>query len=169
MDLPASADPVEIGVIVRPHGVRGAVKVRLHNPDTSLVRRGARLLLDGRPVRLVEVQPLPDCRYCIVHLEGVADCDAAEALRNQPLSVRRADLPPLKPGEYYHVEVIGARVETPAGQVIGTVAGILTTNVDVLEVRRPDGSEVLIPVRDPYVLSIDRQHGVIVAVEPEYE
>ncbi len=169
MDRPATADLVEIGVIVRPHGVRGAVKVLLHNPDTTLVRRGRSLLLDGRPVRLLEVQPLSDVRYCIVYLDGVVDCNAAETLRNKPLCVRRADLPKLQPGEYYHLEIIGARVETPEGRPIGTVAGIMTTSVDVLEVRRPDGSEVLIPVRDPFVISIDRQNGVVVAVLPEYE
>jgi 16S rRNA processing protein RimM len=168
MDLPVPADLVEIGVIVRPHGVRGAVKVLLHNADTPLVARGRQLLLRGVPVRLLEVQALPDPRFRIVHLEGVADCDAAEALRREPLCVRHADLPKLGPGEYYHVEIIGARVEDPSGHLIGTVEGILTTNLDVLEIRRPDGSEVLIPVRDPFVVSIDRVGRKVVAVEPEW-
>ena len=166
--LPAAADRVEIGVIVRPHGVRGAVKVRLHNPDTPLVARGRSLLLGDRLVRLVEVQPLPDARFRIVHLEGVADCNAAEALRDQPLSVRRDQLPRLAPGEYYHIELLGAEVVTPEGTPIGRVARILTTNIDVLEVRRPDGSETLIPVHEPFVVSIDRQAGRVVAVEPEW-
>jgi len=169
MDLPAPADLVEIGVIVRPHGVRGAVKMFLHNPDTPLVERGRSLLLRGRPVRLLDVQVLPDPRFRVLHLEGVTDCNAAETLRREPLCVRRADLPPLGPDEYYHVEMIGARVEDPTGRLIGTVEGILTTNIDVLEVRRPDGGEVLIPVHDPCVVSIDRKARVVVAVEPEWE
>lgn len=169
--MPSTPDHtlVELAVIVRPHGVRGAVKARLHNPDSEMLTRGRQVLVAGAPRRVMGLQPLPDARTLILHLEGVSDRDAAEALRDAPISVPRADLPPLSDGEYYHFELIGARVETPDGELLGTVARILTTNIDNLELRRPDGRELLIPVLDPFVKHIDRAGGRIIAVEPEWE
>jgi 16S rRNA processing protein RimM len=169
--MPSAPDHtlVELAVIVRPHGVRGAVKARLHNPDTDMLTRGRQVHVAGVARLVTGIQPLPDPRALVLHLEGVSDRDAAEALRDAPVSVRRDELPPLAEGEYYHFELIGARVETPDGELLGTVERVLTTNIDNLELRRPDGRELLIPVLDPFVKHIDRAAGRVIAVEPEWE
>jgi 16S rRNA processing protein RimM len=160
--------PVEIAVILRPHGVKGALKVRLHNPETQLLEAGCELLLQGRPVRLRAVRDLPDGGR-VVELEGVATRDQAEALRGQALSVPQEALPELAEGEFYHVELIGGRAVREDGSLIGTILAISRTTVDVLEVRRPDGSTLDIPVTPDFVKRVDRRAGVVVAVEPEWE
>ncbi len=146
---------VDLAVVVRPHGVRGALKVLLHNPDTPLLRPGTAFHLGTRSVRVTGVKPLSDPRFRIVEIEGLRDRNEAEALRGQELSVARDDLPPLGEGEYYHVDLIGLPVYSPDGALLGTVRRVMQSNVDILEIETPEGEELLIPVVDDFVETID--------------
>ncbi len=159
---------VDLAVVVRPHGVRGALKVLLHNPDTPLLRAGAKINLGERAARISAVKPLSDPRFRIVEIDGLRDRNEAEALRGQELSVPRDALPPLSEGEYYHVDLIGLPVESPTGEALGTIRRVMQSNVDILEIETPEGEELLIPVVDDFVQTIDTAGGRIVATPPEW-
>lgn len=165
----AEGPRVDLAVVVRPHGVRGALKVMLHNPDTTLLRPGTEFVLGEGRVRIAAVKPLSDPRFRIVEIDGLSDRNEAEGLRGQVLSVTRDELPALEEGEYYHVDLIGLRVETPEGCILGTVTRVMQTNVDILEIQTPDGGELLIPVVDDFVKVIAPTEGRIVAVPPEWD
>lgn len=119
-------DFLEIGVITRPHGVRGDVKLRLHNPDSDALGAMREVVLkpaDGPPERL-EIESVRGAgRELIVSFRGVLGRDAAEALRARTVWVARQLLPGLEAGEYYLVDLIGASVVL-AGKPIGTVVDV---------------------------------------------
>ena len=96
-------------------------------------------------------------------LEGVQDRDAAQELKGLLVLGITENLEPLPEGEYYWHELVGCRVESREGRVIGTVREIWETGAhDVLVVEAEDGRQHLISTARELVPEIDPEAGRIV-------
>ncbi|MFZ0887329.1 MAG: ribosome maturation factor RimM [Candidatus Binataceae bacterium] len=149
---------IRLGKIVGTHGLKGALRFRADNPDSTALAsiRDVYLETDAapRPYRIASVSPRGRGGFRIV-LEGVSEIAAAEALRGATLMVAQADLPPVEPGEFYYFQVMGMEVRLADGRVLGTIEQAFFTGAnDVLVVRNAE-SEILIPVIEDVVKSID--------------
>ena len=70
----------------------------------------------------------------------IPDRTTAEKLKSTPLHVPRHLLPPTEEDEFYHVDLIGCRVETLAGEPVGEVIDVHNFGADdLLEMRKADG------------------------------
>ncbi len=146
----SSSNTLDVGFVVRAHGIRGAVRVRSSSPALGAV---AQLLLDGRPYRVARAQRDKD--DWLLTLEGVADRDAAEALRGARVAVDR-DAVPVGEGELLVADLVGCKVFDVAGQELGEVTGSFDSGAhEVLEVRRADGHEFMLPLVDAIVTAVD--------------
>ncbi|MDQ7850295.1 MAG: ribosome maturation factor RimM [Armatimonadota bacterium] len=172
--MPAGTAPptrLIIGRITRPHGVRGEVKVR---PETDFPQRFARLrrvlLLDQREATAREAA-VEAVRHqgevVLLKLAGVDDLEAARALQGWAVAVPWEERVPLPQDSYYLVEVLGLRVRTPSGEVLGTVTEVLRTAAhDVYRVAGEAG-EVFVPATREVVRAVDLERGEMVVVLPE--
>lgn len=136
---------MEAGFVGRPHGLDGSFHLNLAKP--RLLALGTFVWVSGRVrevVRLAGTDAKP-----IVRLEGVADRDAAQALRGQALTVVAQDAPALEPDEYWAHDLEGCLV-LDGEREVGVVRRLMgLPSCEVLEVVRPDGRELLVPmVRD---------------------
>jgi 16S rRNA processing protein RimM len=115
--------------------------------DPRLLAAGRVLLVDGRPTR-IERRAGTDERP-ILRLAGHAGRDAAEALRGTVLQARLEDAPALEEDEYWAHELEGCVVRDGTRE-LGVVRRLLgLPSCDALEVERPDGPDLLVPlVRD---------------------
>ena len=151
-------DTLSVGVIGRPHGVRGDVYFRPHNPKSRAFDDVAQLWLvrDGQ-ARLYDVTSMrPVADAYVAHLEGVEDREAAAALTLAEVRVARADLPPLEPGEYFIEDVVGCAVEHEDGRSLGVVRATIWNGAhDVADIEGADGAEHLIPLVPEFVVSVD--------------
>jgi 16S rRNA processing protein RimM len=161
---------VEIARVVRPHGLHGELRVEpfwaesrtLYDvSDVELLGPGA----SRRSARIAAVRPAH--RSTLVRLEGVADRDAAAALRGTRLAVPRDRLPAPASGEYYLVDLVGAEVLAPGDDEqlasIGRVIGIRQLpSVDVLVIETADGGEREQPLGAPWIRSVDAVGGRVV-------
>jgi 16S rRNA processing protein RimM len=86
-------DRVLIAQIGAAHGVRGEVRLKAFTEDPmSVARYGSLATEDGaRRFEIEAVRPAKD--MLVARLKGVADRNAAEALKNLRLYVARAKLP----------------------------------------------------------------------------
>ena len=100
-------------------------------------------------------------RGVLLKLAQVDSRDAAETLRDARISVARDALPALEQGEYYLVELVGARVVAPEGLLGEVVEVRVYPTVDALVVRTPDGEVVEQPLAEPWVESIDPAEGLV--------
>lgn len=156
---------VPLGVIVGAHGVRGELRVKLHNPGSevldrrkSLVLRAGEALSEHRVTARRRHQDL-----LLITIEGCADRDAAIALRGREVCVPRSQLPQLAPGEYYVMDLVGLHAQRPDGQSIGKVESVIPyPTVDALAVRTEAGIVLEIPVLAPYFVEARVADGVIV-------
>lgn len=161
--MPAPADrPVVLAAVAGAHGIAGEVRLKLFtSPDGFATHRA----FDAGGRRLTLTAARANDKGAIARFAEVPDRTAAEALRGTLLSVPRASLPPPGPGEYYWHDLIGLTVVSPAGQPLGEVAGVENFGAsDLLEVARPDGARVLVPLTPAAVPEI----GDPLVIDPEW-
>jgi 16S rRNA processing protein RimM len=147
-----------IGVVGRPHGVAGELLFRPHHLASDAIATVAAVTLrkDGRsrPFEIAAARPAD--KGWIVRFAGVNDRAAAAALTLAEVRVRRSELPPLEPGEYYVEDVVGCAVEDEVGRALGEVQSIFWNGAhDVATVVDASGVERLVPVVPDFVLAVD--------------
>ena len=158
MAHPYDPETVVLGVVGRPHGVRGEVSLRLHNPNSRALE-GLREILLVRagvttPHAIVSLRATPD--GALARLVGVDTREAAAALTLAEVRARRTALPPLAPGEFYVDDVVGCEVFHESGRRLGVVASTFWNGAqDLMIVTGDDAAEELIPIVPQFVVSMD--------------
>lgn len=150
---------VALGVIVGAHGLRGDLRVKLHNPDSTILleRDTVDLRQKGRERTAVIEHARPSGRGAIViTLAGCASREAADALHGAELGVSASELPPPEDGEYYIRDLVGLEVWSGEPEErLGTVEAILPyPSMDCLRVPLAVGV-VEIPFSDRFVTAVD--------------
>lgn len=107
----------------------------------------------------------------IAHLAQCPDRDVAMGLVGAEIAIRREQLPPKAPGEYYWDDLIGLKVINQNAAVLGVVENMLETGAnDVLVVRPAEAevesgqtvSECLIPyIQGEVITEIDLEQGLM--------
>jgi 16S rRNA processing protein RimM len=109
----------------------------------------------------------PNRGQFLVKFAGIADRDAAEALRWQYILIPEAAAMPLGENENYLHDLMGLHVVTTAGQALGKIAEILLTPAnDVYLVRGPLG-EVLIPATREVIVRVDLPAATMTVALPD--
>ena len=151
-----------LGVVGRPHGVRGLLHVHSYTADpVALAEYGALLDEAGRSWTLAwrgeGVAELRDASG-----RAVADRTAAERLVNTKLYVERERLPQPDKDEFYLADLVGLSAVTADGSVLGQVDTIHDYGAGVsLEI-----GSLLIPFTRACVPVVDVAGGRVVIVPP---
>lgn len=159
---------VRLGVITGPHGVTGAVRVKSFAAIPADVAAYGPLSNEAGTERYA-LAVIGESRGAVLaRIGGVASREAAESLRGTTLWVARDALPPTEPEEYYHADLVGLRVETPQGDVVGTVRAVHDFGAgDLLEIEREDGATLHLAFTRDVVPEIDLEAGRLVVIPPE--
>ena len=157
MSTPAEPETLEVGRVSKAHGITGELRIVPHWESSDALAQVEEIWLTLKEKRVAyaieRARAVP--RAYLVKLRGVDDRNAAEALHGATVSVPRSILPALEPGEYYLIDLVGAKVVGPDGDV-GEVTGIVShPTVDVIVVRLLDGSSVEQPLSEPWLASVD--------------
>ena len=170
----ASPERVLVGVVAAPHGVRGLLKVRSYTAEPAdIAAYGPLSDESGRRRLTLEVLSAsgqPGSLIC--RIDGVADRDAAEALKGLRLYVERSVLPAPAEEEYYQADLVGLRAELPDGSLFGRVAAVLNYGAgDILEIEPAatgvDGPAVVdLPFSRAVVPVVDIAGGRVVVDPP---
>jgi 16S rRNA processing protein RimM len=163
-----------VGRIGRPHGVRGevTVEVRTDSPELRFAP-GTTLSTDPATARPLVVAGFHwHSGRLLLSFEGIEDRTAAEAIRNVLLVIEvDPDERPDDPDEFYDHQLIGLTVVRGAGVEEGVQLGVVSDvlhlpSQEVLSVRCPDGTEVLVPFVAEIVPEIDLAGGRVLVTPP---
>jgi 16S rRNA processing protein RimM len=156
---PEPEEPIEpspgftaLGLVLRPHGLRGELRVHAFNPEAPHMQAGARVWIGGIGWRIGEARP--DRGAWLLRIEGVETREDAEGLRGSLIeapdeTVRRAD------DEYFVHELLGLEVVTDSGVAVGTIVDIIQPGANDVYVVLGKGGEVLVPATAEVVRSVD--------------
>ena len=149
----------EIGKITKPQGIRGEVRVYPTTDDPSRFS-----LLVGQDVTLEnrgasQVYKIQQARQhkniVLMQLQGVTTRNMAESLVGYTVCIQDSQALPLEEGEYFVRDLIGLKVETENGEVVGELTKVLNTNAnDVYVITSPEGDAFMIPAIKSVVLAV---------------
>ncbi len=169
-------DLVAVGQVIKPHGVKGECCVQSYADSLVLFDslRSVRLAAPGADPAHGRTARIKACRphqgRLLVTFEGVADRDAADALRGLELAVPVADLPAPDEDEIWLMDLPGLEVRLPGGEVLGRIERVDTPAGPEIGqeiwVIDAGGREVLLPAVPEFVLDIDLDAGVAVVDPP---
>lgn len=145
-----------VGVVRRPHGVKGEVLMGVMTDFPERIKPGAVLYLrEGEePVTILTVRK--HNKGLLLRFKEYPNREDVENLRNLNVFVRADDRPKLPKGEHYWHEMIGMAVVTDAGESLGVLVDLIETGANnVYVVRTEGGKEVLLPVINEVILKID--------------
>lgn len=153
---------LEVGRIVKAHGLKGEVLVDLVTDRTERAAVGSVLLTaDGRALEILRSSPHQG--KWIVAFAGVHDRTTAEEMRGTLLHAE----PIADPDALWVHELIGASVQDTNGKVLGVVTAVEANPASDLLVLDTGG---LIPLRfvvanDAATLTVDPPEGLLEEVE----
>lgn len=162
-----AADRILLGTIGGPHGVRGAVRIKTFTAEPAAIAEyGVLSDKQGRTFEITDCRP--DKAGVIARIRGIADRNAAEALKGTDLYIDREMLPDPDEDEFYHSDLIGLAAVDKGGRAIGTVKAVLDHGAgELLEIAPPTGRTLLIPFTNAAVPVIDIEAGTIVIDPPQ--
>jgi 16S rRNA processing protein RimM len=152
---PPPDDLVTAGRLGGCYGIKGWLRVRAYTDRAESLLDFPAWWLAGaggpQPIRIDGGRP--QGKAFVVHLAGVDDRDAAEALRGKDILVSRSALPTLATDEFYWHQLEGLEVwcgEQEEAQLLGRVDHLLETGANDVLVLRPctgsiDERERLVP------------------------
>ncbi len=157
-NLASDGDRVLVGIVTRPHGIRGEVKIDVQSDVEGRFAPGRELFVvsEGLAARRVRIASSRRQRGgAVVRFEDCQSRDQAENLRGSRLEVSRSEVPVAPPGLYYHFDLIGCRcVDAEQGE-LGEVTAVLEDGGgDLLAVRRSEKT-LLVPFVEAFLESVD--------------
>jgi 16S rRNA processing protein RimM len=162
-----AGDNILMGVIGRPHGVRGLLRVQSFTADAADLARYNPLLDDrGRAWTLAwKAEGVAELRDA----EGrpLPDRTAAEKLVNQRLYAPRDRLPPTDPDDFYLADLIGLRARTADGATRGRVTAVHDYGAGTSLEIATDAASILVPFTRAAVPVVDLAAGEITIDPPE--
>ncbi len=157
-----------MGVIGRPHGVRGLLRVTSYADDITAHgplsdAKARRFVLRWRGAGVAEVGGLVGAAEV-----KVADRTAAETLTNTRLYLDRARLPEPEQDEFYLADLVGLTAVDAAGSQLGSLCAVHDYGAGVsLEIERQGAPPLLVPFTRACVPLVDIAGGQVTVVPPE--
>jgi 16S rRNA processing protein RimM len=163
--MPIPDDLVLVGYISGAYGIHGWVRIKPYSADADALLHAKTWWLDKPELRDVDMMfAKTHGEDVVAQLMGVADRNAAEALKGTAVQIRRSHFPALSDDEFYWVDLIGLSVENLQGESLGTVNDLMDNGAHpILRVSMPqtpgsdnESPERLIPFVDQFVKTVDQ-------------
>lgn len=151
---------IQIAKILRPHGVKGAIKVSVNLTDIPFSTFTHVYLGKNQiPSKVTKIMPLNG--FYSIMLDTIKSCDEAEKYRNQPIYIER---------EEYDVfddvvlmeDYIGAEVISKDGKMVGIVVDVENYgSADVLSINC-NGTTYMVPYIEDTLQYVNEENKFII-------
>ena len=156
---------IPLAEIVKPHGIKGELKVIFFNEDSDTLKKGSDVFLidsSGKRYEYKVENIFYSNRKNRIKFFDIDSIDDAEKFRGFVINVDRDRLPHLDEGEFYLTDLHNYQISDEAGNGYGTVLDVLHLPAnDVLVIKNLE-QEHLIPIIDDVILNINHDDKIIV-------
>lgn len=157
----------EVGHFNKPHGIKGEISVSIEEDIDLNDVKCIIIQIDGIfvPFFLNSIRPKTADTF-LVTIDGIDSEEKAQELTNRSFYILRSDLPEYEEDEeedgFYASDLIGFEIDDINSGNVGVITDINDQTQNILFVVKTSGEkEILIPVADEFILSIDQENQVI--------
>ena len=151
---------ITLGKIVRPHGVKGDVKVILSLNDLSFLNKTDVVYINNQPYTIQNVKQVSD--GIALKLEGINSMNDAENYRNKNVCVERKHLQKLDENEFYAEDLIGCTLYFENNKEVGKIFDIQNYGATDILVIKDGTEEYLCPFLNNLIVDADLTNKKIV-------
>ena len=158
-------DRLEVGKIVNTHGLKGEVKIVTWT-DYPEVFEDLEYVFAKKKTEEIKLN-LKNIKYqknnIIAKFLEINSIEEAETFKNCVLTAERDMLGELPEGVYYIADLIGCEVFGDEGENLGKISDVFNTGAnDIYAVSAPQRKDMLIPVTDDTVKSVDIENKKVI-------
>ena len=156
-------DCFELGHIIKPHGLQGELWIMLDvdYPEDYEELESVFIEQSGNLIPFFITDLHLKGERALVQFEDVDSYDDAAELTGSKLFLPLTILPPLPDDQYYFHELAGMRVEDSISGNIGIAKEVASRLGQDLLIVEKDGKEILIPMVDSILTSVDKSAKII--------
>ncbi len=151
-------DTLKIGLIVKPQGVKGEVKVQPLTDDIARFKKLKSVLIDGKAFSVERVTLAGNTVF--LALTGIYDRDIAESLRGKYLSVSRENAVKLPKDNYFISDIIGCELYAES-ELVGVIKDVFSSRTDVFTVECVNGKIMRFPFLKDALIGVDIENRKI--------
>jgi 16S rRNA processing protein RimM len=160
---------LKVGKVINVHGIKGEVKVapltdeprRFYSLNKVYVKR------DSSRIELTISQVRMHKNNLLVKFEEINDRDKAESFKGSYIEIDKGNAIELSKDQYFIYDLIGIKVYSMTGNLIGTIKDVLQTGPTDIYVLQCTSKEVLVPALKDIFIEIDIKNKKAKADIPE--
>ena len=156
-------EKLKIGLIVKPQGIRGEVKVQPLTDDINRFRNLKEVIIDDKNYRVLSSTIGGGVVFLTIN--GINDRNTAETFRGKFLLVDRENAVPLEENRFFIADIIGCEIVTENQVKIGVVKDIFSARTDIFTIECVDGRIMRFPYLNKVVKKVDILNQIIVVEE----
>ncbi len=159
-----------VGTIVNKFSFKGELLVKLDTDEPELFLEMESVFIEiGKNLVpfFVEKSQLHKSLLLRVKFEDVDDEPMADSLMKRELYLPLTALPKLEGNKFYFHEIIEFEMIDTAYGNVGTITGVNDTTSQALFEVDHNGDQVLIPVNDEFIVSLDRENKTMTVTAPD--
>jgi 16S rRNA processing protein RimM len=153
-----------IGYVLKPHGIKGEVKINPVSPRLERFKYLKNIYIDRDSKRTYSIEHLRiSGGFIYLKLHQIGSRDEAEDLRGSELLIDESQLIELEDDEYFIHDLIGCVVEDETGKILGSVTDVWqNSSNDIYVVKSKTGKELLLPAIKNVLKSIEIENKKII-------
>ena len=150
-------DLLQVGAIIKTHGIKGEVKVYPLTDDVQRFKKLKEVILEPEKDNIIlEIESVKfQKNIVILKFKGFDSINDIEVHVKKGIFVTRKDAVPLDEDEYFVADLIGLDVVTDDDKAFGVVKDVLHTGANDVYVIEHQGKEVLVPAIKECILDIN--------------
>ena len=152
-------ETLKIGIIVKPQGIKGEVKVQPLTDDINRFKNLKEVIIDDKTFKVQK--SVIGGGTVFLSLSGIPDRNTAETFRGKFLRVTRENAANLPEGRYFIVDIIGCKVVTDTGVAVGEIIDVTSARTDVFTLKCVDGRIMRFPFLNDLVENVDVANKIV--------
>ncbi len=157
------------GKVIKTHGIKGEISIRIDADDPSKYQNITFILLDmmGKLIPFFIESMKINQNKAYVAIQDIHSVDRASELTGFEIYLPLNQLPKLKGNQFYFHEVIGYQVIDQAFGPIGKIERVLEyPNQAVFQIILNE-KEILLPIQDEVILKLNRKTNTFEVKAPD--
>lgn len=161
------ANPITIGRLGKPHGLKGEVRVLVEQDEfLDHLEEGTYVMVKGLPYKIRSAR---DAGGWVIALEGLPDRSAVEGLKGAALALPWSEeLEAISLQVDAMAEWIGFMVvDQHTGKQFGEIVDYIDMPGQTTVILERDGKEIYVPLHEDLIVDMDSERKVVVMDLPE--